>query len=109
MEIMNLVPSLVDSYENLAHQTGIKSFFVNLRKGHGNEVLRLELMKKRLERFIGVIYRPDTERQSHYSHSILPEQFDVYIWFDETRAVKAIGVHQPETPLEFDEAYPFGI
>jgi erythromycin esterase-like protein len=109
MQIMNVVPSLADSYENLAHQTGIKSFFVDLRKGHCKEELREELMKKRLERFIGVIYRPDTERQSHYSHAILPEQFDGYIWFDETTAVKALEVHQPKTPLEFDETYPFGM
>jgi erythromycin esterase-like protein len=66
-------------------------------------------MKKRLERLIGVVYWLDTERRSHYSHAILPEQFDGYIWFGETRAVKALEVHQPKTPLEFDETYPFGM
>ncbi|KAE8441327.1 hypothetical protein EG329_005522 [Mollisiaceae sp. DMI_Dod_QoI] len=109
MQVMNVNHSLPDSVENLAHETGIPSFLLDLRKGHCDEDLRIELMKKRLERFIGVIYRPDTERQSHYSHVVLPEQFDGYIWFDETKAVKALEVHQPKTPLEFDETYPFGM
>ena len=42
-------------------------------------------MEPRLERFIGVIYRPETERWSHYSEAILPQQFDAWVWFDETR------------------------
>jgi len=109
MQVMNVVPSLPDSYEFLAHQTGIKSFFLDLREGKCNEELREALMKKRLERFIGVIYRPDTERQSHYSHAILPEQFDGYVWFDETKAVRALEVHQPKTSLDFDQTYPFGV
>jgi erythromycin esterase-like protein len=109
MQIMKVLPSLPDSYESLAHKTGIKSFFLDLREGKCDENLRQELMKKRLERFIGVIYRPDTERQSHYCHTVLPSQFDGYIWFDETKAVRALEVHQPKTPLENDETYPFAM
>jgi erythromycin esterase-like protein len=109
MQIMKVLPSLPHSYEFLAHQTGIKSFFLDLRDGKCDENLRKQLMKKRLERFIGVIYRPDTERQSHYCHTILPNQFDGYIWFDETKAIRALEVHQPKTPLEIDETYPFGM
>ena len=45
------------------------------------------LRKPRLERAIGVIYRPETELASHYFQAILPEQFDEYIWFDQTKAV----------------------
>ena len=41
-------------------------------------------MDPRLERFIGVIYRPESERWSHYSHAILPRQFDAWVWFDES-------------------------
>jgi erythromycin esterase-like protein len=108
MHIMNVVPSLPKSYELLMHETGIKSFWLDLRTGVCNENLREELMKKRLERFIGVIYRPDTERQSHYSHAILPEQFDGFLWFDATRAVRALEAHQPKTPQELHETYPFG-
>ena len=44
-------------------------------------------MEPRLERFIGVIYRPETERWSHYSEAVLPDQFDAWVWFDETEAV----------------------
>ena len=52
-----------------------------------NEALRRRLLQPRLERFIGVIYRPETERWSHYSACTLPQQFDAYVWFDETTAV----------------------
>lgn len=109
MQIMPINPSLRDSYELLAHETGIESFWLDLRNGVCNEDLRKELMKKKLERFIGVIYKPDTERQSHYSHAVLPEQFDGWLWFDKTSAVKALDRTQPKTPLEYDETYPFGL
>ena len=60
----------------------------------------------RLERAIGVIYRPETELLSHYFDAILPEQFDAYLWFDETKTVTplsaAAGRGMPET-------YPFGL
>ncbi|KAE9370586.1 hypothetical protein N431DRAFT_509811 [Stipitochalara longipes BDJ] len=79
---------LPDSYEVLAHQTGIKSFFLVLRDSKCDENLREQLMKKRLERFIG---------------------FDGCIWFDETKAIQALEAYQPKTPLENDETYPFGM
>jgi erythromycin esterase-like protein len=44
-----------------------------------------------LERFIGVIYRPQTERWSHYSEAVLGEQFDAWVWFDETSAVTPLS------------------
>jgi erythromycin esterase-like protein len=109
LQVMPINPSLPDSYEALFHSVGTPSFLLDLRDGACDEKLREELMKKRLERFIGVIYRPDTERQSHYSHAMLPKQFDAFVWFDETKAVHALEVHQPKTPLEFDETYPFGL
>jgi erythromycin esterase-like protein len=64
-------------------------------------------MEPLLERFIGVIYRPETERWSHYSDAVLPRQFDAYCWFDETRALEALADHEPHhgTP----ETYPFGV
>jgi erythromycin esterase-like protein len=109
MKIMNVLPSLPDSYEPLAHQTGITSFLLDLREGKCDKKLRQGLMKNHLERFVGAIYRPETERESHSCHTMLPKQFDGYIWFDETKALKALEVHQPKTPLEFDETYPFGM
>jgi erythromycin esterase-like protein len=63
-------------------------------------------MKARLERFIGVIYRPQTERWSHYAEAVLPKQFDAYAWFDETSAVTPLPGEQ--LPGE-DETYPFGL
>ena len=107
MQIMEIAPALEESYEFLAHETGLDSFYIDLREGKCDEELRKELLKKRLERFIGVIYSPETERESHYSAVELPRQFDGYIWFDTTRAVRPLEVHEPDTPLEPNERYPF--
>ena len=92
MQIMEISPALEDSYEFLAHQTGLDSFWIDLREGKCDEKLRKELLKKRLQRFIGVIYYPETERASHYSAVELPREFDGYIWFDKTSAVKPLKV-----------------
>lgn len=59
------------------------------------DVLRDELADPRLERAIGVVYRPDTELASHYFQAILPAQFDEYIWFDESTAVRALSAAEP--------------
>jgi hypothetical protein len=67
--------------------------------------LREALAVPRLERFIGVIYRPDTERWSHYSEAQLPNQFDAYVWFDESHAITPLAA-EPR-PGE-DDTYPFG-
>jgi protein-L-isoaspartate(D-aspartate) O-methyltransferase len=64
------------------------------------------LMRPRLERAIGVIYRPESELASHYFEVILPMQFDEYIWFDETRAVTPLKTHEVEG---FPDTYPFGV
>jgi erythromycin esterase-like protein len=67
-------------------------------------------MEPRLERFIGVIYRPETERWSHYSEAILARQFDGYVWFDETNAVTPLaGELRPGERPEVEETYPFGL
>jgi erythromycin esterase-like protein len=63
-------------------------------------------MEPRLERFIGVIYRPETERWSHYSACILPEQFDAYVWFDQTTAVTPLPTRMRRGA---EETYPFGL
>jgi erythromycin esterase-like protein len=84
-------PGLEGSYEHLFHEasTRLKSsnFLLNLRDGsEAAEVLREE----RLERAIGVLYRPETERWSHYFHASLPEQFDAALHFDHTHAVEPL-------------------
>ncbi|WP_114950987.1 protein-L-isoaspartate(D-aspartate) O-methyltransferase [Sphingosinicella terrae] len=105
MEVKTVRPSLPGSYERLCHDSGVPRFLLDLREG-GHEVLRESLMEPRLERFIGVIYRPETERWSHYAQAILPSQFDGWVWYDETRAVTPIG---PEPREGEDETYPFGL
>ena len=105
MEIKDVRPSLPDSYERLCHDSGVERFLLDLREGADDALLEA-LMEPRLERFIGVIYRPETERWSHYSECVLPRQYDGWVWFDETRAVTPLP--GPERPGE-DETYPFGL
>jgi putative phosphoribosyl transferase len=105
MEIKMVRPSRPDSYEALCHDAGYERFVLDLRAGRYSD-LRLVLAEPRLERYIGVIYRPETERWSHYSHAVLPDQYDAFVWFDETHAV--IPLPTQVTGGE-DETYPFGL
>lgn len=105
LEVKAIRPSLPGSYERLAHESGVPRFLLDLRKGN-HEPLRRELREPRLERFIGVIYRPETERLSHYSGASLPRQFDAYVWFDETGPVDALPTGQLPG---IDDTYPFGL
>jgi erythromycin esterase-like protein len=110
MEMMDVNPSMDESWEMIAHQTGVPSFVVDFRRGGLDRSLRAAMAAEdRVERFIGVIYRPDTERTSHYSHAFLHEQLDGYIWFDRTEAVKPLETIQPKTALGKEETYPFGL
>src|SRR5690606_10125010 len=105
-ETKRVLPSRGDSYERACHDSGMGRFLLDLTPGR-HEVLRRRLAEPRLQRFIGVIYRPETERWSHYSQTVLPEQFDAYAWFDETRALTALG--SPEPDHRMPETYPFGV
>jgi erythromycin esterase-like protein len=110
MKVKRVQPSLPESYERLCHESEVPSFLLDLREGQRDERLANELMEPRLERFIGVIYRPETERWSHYSQAILPRQFDGYVWFDETTAVTPLpGEARPGGRVHEDETYPFGL
>lgn len=110
MKIKQVRQSLPDSYERLSHESGVSRFLLDLREGEVARDIREALMEPRLERFIGVIYRPDTERWSHYSHAILPRQFDGWVWFDETHAVGPLpGEQRPGERKYEDETYPFGL
>ncbi|WP_121116497.1 protein-L-isoaspartate(D-aspartate) O-methyltransferase [Croceibacterium ferulae] len=104
MEVKRVVPSRSDSYERLCHDSGVDRFLLDLAPGR-HPALRRALCEQRLERFIGVIYRPETERWSHYSEAVLPDQLDAWVWFDETRAVTPLG---PEHHRGMPETYPFG-
>ena len=105
MEIKQVQPSHRDSYEHVCHEVDTNNFLLPLRKPL-KEITRAKLLKERLERAIGVIYRPETELQSHYFYASLPHQFDEYIWFDETRAVAAIT---RETTKNIPDTFPFGL
>jgi erythromycin esterase-like protein len=110
MKIKRVRPSLPESHERMCHDSEVPNFLLDLREGERDERLATELMDPRLERFIGVIYRPETERWSHYSEAILPQQFDGYVWFDETRAVTPLpDERRPGEHAGEDETYPFGL
>jgi protein-L-isoaspartate(D-aspartate) O-methyltransferase len=104
-EMKQVRPAHPDSYERLFHETGVPAGVLHLREP-GREDVRAELEPARLERAIGVIYRPETEMQSHYFQASLPHQFDEYIWFDRTTAVQPLGGPEIEG---VPETYPFGL
>jgi erythromycin esterase-like protein len=99
-------PALEESYEALFHETGEPRFWLDC---HANSEISSLLEQPRLERAIGVIYRPHTERQSHYFTSSLPRQFDAIFHYDETRAVEPLERTTEWTAGELDETYPSGL
>ena len=99
-------PALPASYEALFHSTGIPRFLLTFRKSnHATAALREPL----LERAIGVIYRPETERASHYFRAHLSKQFDAVVHFDETRAVEPLERTVEWERGEVPETFPTGI
>jgi len=104
-QVMAVRPSRPDSYEALCHGAGFERFLLDLRPGE-NEAVRRDLREPRLERYIGVIYRPQSELVSHYARSCLPEQYDGFVWFDETHPVRPL---RTKIEAEEDETYPFGL
>lgn len=96
-------PGLPGSYEELFHRTDLARFFLPLR---GESAAIVDLRKPRLERAIGVIYVPGTERMSHYFYARLPEQFDAILHFDETRAVEPLERTTQWEEGEVPETFP---
>ncbi len=86
-ELKQVRAALPESYEAIFHQTGIPQFLLILR---GDNPAIEALREPRLERAIGVIYRSETERISHYFDACLPEQFDAVIHIDDTRGVQPL-------------------
>ncbi|HEX7679667.1 MAG TPA: erythromycin esterase family protein [Thermoanaerobaculia bacterium] len=95
-------PALAGSYEALFHEFAGLNFLLPLRSNPSADVLH----DARLERAIGVIYVPETERQSHYFFASLPRQFDAVIHFDETRAVEPLERWELMHTAEMPETYP---
>ncbi|UCI07065.1 protein-L-isoaspartate(D-aspartate) O-methyltransferase [Mesorhizobium sp. B1-1-8] len=104
MQVMRVRPSHADSYERLCHDSGVSRFLLDMDR---DAALRHRLLERRLERFIGVIYRPETELRSHYADVSLPRQFDAFVWFDKTKAVTPLGPEHARTGVP--ETYPFGL
>ncbi|MDX6287167.1 MAG: hypothetical protein QOG53_2652 [Frankiales bacterium] len=99
-------PALDNSVEDFFHDVGDESFLLRFdRPAPATELLRIP----RLERAIGVIYRPRTERQSHYFSTRLAEQFDAVIHIDETRAVEPLERTAMWETGEPPETYPFAV
>ena len=103
MRVMSVRPARSDSYEGLCHESRLSAFLLPLSRPSRPEV-REELIPPRLERAIGVIYRPETELQSHYFHASLPNQFDEYAWIDATSAVLPISAEEARA---FPAHHPF--
>lgn len=105
VELKKVRPGLEGSYEALFHEAPVSMFFLPLGGGE----VRDALMKPLLERAIGVIYRPDTERGSHYFHARLPAQFDAVLHFDHTAALRPLDHTAQWTALDLPETYPTGV
>jgi erythromycin esterase-like protein len=98
-------PRLPGSYEAVFHTVGIPHFLLSLRDG--GEVAD-GLREWRLERAIGVIYRPETERVSHYFQARLADQFDTVLHFDETQAVEPVERTAQWEQGEMPDTFPLG-
>jgi erythromycin esterase-like protein len=99
-------PGQPGSYEDLFHRAGEERFWLPLR---GNAALAQLLQERRLQRAIGVIYLPHSERVSHYFHTRLPAQFDALIHIDGTRALHPLVPEPAWHAGEPDETYPSGL
>jgi erythromycin esterase-like protein len=107
MQVMDVRPSLPESIERLAHDAGLPRMWLPLAASTGaDDGLAQALATPRLQRFIGVVYRPQTERWSHYVECVLPRQYDAWTWFDTTRAVTPLP--GPTLPGA-DDTWPFGL
>jgi erythromycin esterase-like protein len=98
-------PALPFSYEAMLHRVGSEAFWLSTREEEVNDALR----PPRLERAIGVIYRPETERQSHYFDAVLSKQFDAVVHYDRTRALVPLERTPHWDRGEPPETYPTGL
>jgi erythromycin esterase-like protein len=103
-ELREVRPSLAGSYERLFHETGVPVFLLNLSQPPVTAALDVP----RLERAIGVIYRPETERASHYFEARLPRQFDLVVHIDQTRALEPLETWSRHE-IDLPETYPTGV
>lgn len=107
MEVKAVRPSREDSWERAFRDAGVSAALVDWRSPGRQELAKL-LADSRLERAIGVIYRPETERQSHYFEAVLADQLDALVWFEETRAITPLDGTVGAAGAE-DDTFPFGL
>lgn len=105
MELKSVLPARTDSYEYAFRKTGVSRSLTDWR-GTARRELAEALRESMLERAIGVIYRPETEFLSHYFEAVLADQFDAYVWFEETTAVTPLASGRPHGA---PDTYPFGL
>lgn len=108
MLIKDIRPSRPDSWEYQFLKAGVPASLTDWREPQ-RETLRKALSQPRLERAIGVIYRPETERGSHYFEAVLAEQFDAMIWIEQTQPITALALPKSQKLEPEDETYPFGV
>ncbi len=89
-EVKTVRPALEGSWEKHFHDRGQDFFFLPLQPAIANRQPEIGKTDRRLNRAIGVIYRPETERQSHYFYTTLASQFDAVLHFDRTTAVRPL-------------------
>jgi erythromycin esterase-like protein len=99
-------PALAGSWERLLHEVGMARFMMPIRT---DPDLADAVRSSRLERAIGVLYLPGSERQSHYFHATLARQFDFVLHFDRTRAVEPLERDAMWERGELAETYPSGL
>lgn len=105
-ECKRVRPGMRGSYEEVFHELKLPAFLLKMRD---EPDVHRELRERRLERAIGVIYRPETERVSHYFHAALSNQFDAVIHYDETRALEPLEPSAAWKGGEPPETFPTGI
>jgi erythromycin esterase-like protein len=105
LAMMRVRPARPDSYETAFRRTGAARSLTDWR-GPDRAALAQALREPLLERAIGVVYRPENELLSHYFEAVMAEQFDAFVWFEETSAVTPLG---HERPRGAPETYPFGL
>ncbi len=105
MEVMNLRPAHPQSYERIFHLTNLPGLILPMHRRAEVDFVQ-NLSKPRLERAIGVIYRPESELASHYFEASLPKQFNAYVWFDRTRAITPLNTAEIQG---LPDTYPFGL
>ena len=108
MRIKDVRPSRADSWEHQFLEAGVAASLTDWRDPL-REDLRQALSTPLLERAIGVIYRPESERTSHYFKAVLAEQFDAMVWIEQTQAVTAIPLPSSQSVEPEDDMFPFGV